>query len=72
MTTPPPKTHGTGEYISFLEQRVAELEAKVEAGYYLARWLNARPRIYLGAVGRSMVKDVLGNQDEQNQKEKSL
>jgi hypothetical protein len=64
MTTPAPKTHSTGEYISFLEQRVAKLEAKAEAGYHLALWLDARPNIYLGAIGRSMIKDILENQDE--------
>ena len=30
MTTPAPKTHDTGEYMSFLEQRVAELENKLD------------------------------------------
>ena len=59
MTTPPPKTHGTGEYMSFLEQRVEKLEAQAEAGYTLALWLKERPQIYLGAIGRSLMMDVL-------------
>ena len=29
MTTPAPKTHSTGEYMSFLEQRIVELENKL-------------------------------------------
>jgi hypothetical protein len=64
MTTPPPKTHGTGEYMSFLEQRIAKLESQAEAGYTLALWLKERPQIYLGAIGSSLVKDILEMHDE--------
>ena len=59
MTTPPPKVRGAGEYISFLEKRIAELEVEAYAGYTLALWLKERPQIYLGAIGRSLVKDIL-------------
>ena len=36
-----------------------ELKARADAGYRLAFWLNERPTIYLGAIGRAMVKEVL-------------
>ena len=40
-------------------ERQEELKKQAEAGYRLAFWLDQRPNVYLGAIGRSMVKEVL-------------
>jgi len=38
MTTPAPKTHGTGEYMSFLEQRIELVEQRYTK--LLSRWAD--------------------------------
>ena len=48
--------------LSILAKENEALKAKADAGYRLAFWLNQRPNIYLGAIGRSMVKEVLDHE----------
>lgn len=45
-----------------VEQLALEFEAKdsrIAKGVELATWLNERPQIFLGAIGRDLVEGVL-------------
>ena len=48
--------------LSIVAKENEALKAKADAGYRLAFWLQQRPNIYLGAIGRSMVKEVLDHE----------
>jgi hypothetical protein len=47
--------------IDELKKRIKALEQRAHTGYALAFWLDQRPNIYLGVIGRDMVRETLEN-----------